>query len=150
MKSHVRKVTGKSCSFLANIFLIIFLRLTSIPSGGGGGDSNGYRNHTFTTMQQSLVNCSYTYFLTLIANQQNRCLEAECLFPFRKYKLITTYEQRCLYKKDFQTEYEEYKALKEKIDSVSTKFTELQSKRLQFPVKSTERQVRSTALSFLI
>ncbi|KAJ7384554.1 snRNA transcription by RNA polymerase II [Desmophyllum pertusum] len=58
----------------------------------------------------------------------------------RKYKLITTYEQRCLYKKDFQTEYEEYKALKEKIDSVSTKFTELQSKRLQFPVKSTERQ----------
>ncbi|KAL9986337.1 hypothetical protein ACROYT_G000474 [Oculina patagonica] len=58
----------------------------------------------------------------------------------RKYKPITTYEQRCLYKKDFQTEYKEYKALKEKLDSVSTKFTDLQSKRLQFPDESTERK----------
>ena len=62
---------------------------------------------------------------------------------FRKYKPITTYEQRCLYKEDFNTEYKEYIALKEKVDPVSTKFTELQNKRLQFPEESTERQVSS-------
>lgn len=58
----------------------------------------------------------------------------------RKYKPITSYEQRCLYKKDFQEEYEEYIALKEKTEPISIKFTDLQSKRLQLPEKSTERQ----------
>ncbi|XP_020601663.1 RNA polymerase II elongation factor ELL-like [Orbicella faveolata] len=58
----------------------------------------------------------------------------------RKYKPITSYEQRCLYKKDFQEEYEEYIGLKEKTEPISIKFTDLQSKRLQFPEKSTERQ----------
>lgn len=69
-------------------------------------------------------------------------LEARCLFfLFRKYKPITSYEQRCSYKKDFQEEYEEYIALKEKTAPISIKFTDLQSKRLQFPEESTERQV---------
>lgn len=58
----------------------------------------------------------------------------------RKYKPITSYEQRCSYKKDFQEEYEEYIALKEKTAPISIKFTDLQSKRLQFPEESTERQ----------
>ena len=69
-------------------------------------------------------------------------LEARCpFFLFRKYKLITSYEQRCLYKKDFEEEYDEYIALKEKTEPISIKFTDLQSKRLQFPEESTERQV---------
>jgi len=61
---------------------------------------------------------------------------------FRKYKPITTREQRRLYKTDFQAEYEVYKVLKEKVDSVSTKFTELENKRQQFPKESVERKVR--------
>lgn len=58
----------------------------------------------------------------------------------RKYKPITTYEQRCSYKSDFNAEYDIYKALKEKVDSISTQFTELQNKRQQYPEKSVERQ----------
>ena len=74
-----------------------------------------------------------------------------CNFPlsFRKYRPITTYEQRCLYKTDFQAEYEVYKALKEKVDSVSTKFTELQTKREQFPTESSERKVCSFDIDIL-
>lgn len=72
------------------------------------------------------------------------------LFLFRKYKPITSYEQRCLYKKDFQEEYEEYIALKEKTEPISIKFTDLQSKRLQLPEKSTERQVRLSTSAFVV
>ena len=82
-------------------------------------------------------------FLTFQGNSRN--------FPlsFRKYRPITTYEQRCLYKTDFQAEYEVYKALKEKVDSVSTKFTELQTKREQFPTESSERKVCSFDIDIL-
>lgn len=69
---------------------------------------------------------------------------------FRKYKPITSYEQRCLYKKDFQEEYEEYIALKEKTAPISVKFTDLQSKRLQFPEESTERQVCFSTIVVLV
>ena len=64
-----------------------------------------------------------------------------CLLSSRKYKPITTYEQRCSYKRDFQAEYRVYEGLKEKVDSVSTKFTELQNKRQQFPEGSEKRKV---------
>lgn len=41
------------------------------------------------------------------------------------YKPITSYEQRCQYKRDFQTEYPEYIELKKNVDTVTTKFIEL-------------------------
>ena len=68
-------------------------------------------------------------------------LPFNCLLSSRKYKPITTYEQRCSYKRDFQAEYRVYEGLKEKVDSVSTKFTELQNKRQQFPEGSEKRKV---------
>lgn len=58
----------------------------------------------------------------------------------RKYRPITTYEQRCSYKSDFQAEYQVYKTLKERVDSISTQFTVLQSKRQQYPEDSDERK----------
>ena len=62
-------------------------------------------------------------------------------FFFRKYKPITTYEQRCLYKKDFNAELPEYESLKAKVDSMKEKIHDLQSKRLQFPEGTAEREV---------
>ena len=62
-------------------------------------------------------------------------------FFFRKYKPITTYEQRCLYKKDFNAELPEYESLKAKVDSMKKKIHDLQSKRLQFPEGTAEREV---------
>lgn len=41
------------------------------------------------------------------------------------YKPIKSYEQRCAYKRDFQAEYPEYIELKKSVDSVTTKFIEL-------------------------
>ncbi|XP_057300285.1 RNA polymerase II elongation factor ELL-like [Hydractinia symbiolongicarpus] len=41
------------------------------------------------------------------------------------YKPITSYEQRCRYKRDFQSEYSEYIELKKNVDAVATKFMEL-------------------------
>lgn len=58
----------------------------------------------------------------------------------RKYKPITTYEQRCLYKKDFNAELPEYESLKAKVDSMKKKIHDLQSKRLQFPEGTAERE----------
>ena len=44
---------------------------------------------------------------------------------FRTYKPITTYDQRCQYKRDFQSEYPEYIELKKNVDAVTMKFIEL-------------------------
>ena len=44
---------------------------------------------------------------------------------FRTYKPITTYDQRCQYKRDFQSEYPEYIELKKNVDTVTRKFIEL-------------------------
>ena len=63
------------------------------------------------------------------------------IFFLRKYKPITTYEQRCLYKKDFNAELPEYESLKAKVDSMKKKIHDLQSKRLQFPEGTAEREV---------
>jgi len=41
------------------------------------------------------------------------------------YKPITSYEQRCQYKRDFQSEYPEYIELKKNVDAVTSKFIEL-------------------------
>lgn len=41
------------------------------------------------------------------------------------YKLISSYEQRCQYKRDFQAEYPEYMELKKNVDAVKSKFIEL-------------------------
>ena len=70
-------------------------------------------------------------------------------FFFRKYKPITTYEQRCLYKKDFNAELPEYESLKAKVDSMKKKIHDLQSKRLQFPEGTAEREV-SVWLVFML
>lgn len=92
-------------------------------------------NHTI-----SYLVCFLTWLAANFTYQTNKLASP---LSSRKYKPITTYEQRCLYKTDFQAEYEVYKTLKEKVDSVLTKFTELQNKQEQFPKGSVERQVCS-------
>jgi len=83
---------------------------------------------------------TYVLFIYLVENSINGVNSLDSPEYMRKYKPITTREQRRLYKTDFQAEYEVYKVLKEKVDSVSTKFTELENKRQQFPKESVERK----------
>ena len=59
----------------------------------------------------------------------------------RKYKPIESYEQRCKYKQDFQTQYKEYIELKKIVDSVSRKFLELDQSRKKYPEDSEKGQV---------
>ncbi|XP_048583626.1 RNA polymerase II elongation factor ELL2 isoform X1 [Nematostella vectensis] len=58
----------------------------------------------------------------------------------KQYRPIETYEQRLLYKRDFQVEYEEYLHLKNKIDNVTKKFMELKGSLTRCPENSEERQ----------
>jgi len=57
-----------------------------------------------------------------------------------KYKPIKSYEQRCKYKQDFQTQYKEYIELKEIVDNVSRKFLELDQIRRKYPENSEKGQ----------
>ena len=70
------------------------------------------------------------------------------LYPwlYRKYKPIESYEQRCRYKQDFQTQYREYIELKKIVDSVSRKFLELDQVRRKYPEDSEKGQVIFTFL----
>ena len=54
-----------------------------------------------------------------------------------------------MYKKDFNAELPEYESLKAKVDSMKKKIHDLQSKRLQFPEGTTEREV-SVWLVFML
>ena len=65
---------------------------------------------------------------------------------YRKYKPIESYEQRCRYKQDFQTQYREYIELKKIVDSVSRKFLELDQVRRKYPEDSEKGQVIFTFL----
>ena len=62
-------------------------------------------------------------------------------FVCRKYQPIKSYDQRCKYKQEFQAQYKEYRELKENVDSVSMKFSELDRLRRKYPDDSDEAQV---------
>lgn len=62
-------------------------------------------------------------------------------FPNRQYFTIASQDQRLQYKQDFNTEYEEYRQLHEKIDSVAKKFLQLQILRKETPRDSLEFEV---------
>lgn len=59
----------------------------------------------------------------------------------RQYFTIASHDQRSQYKQDFNTEYEEYRHLHEKIDNVAKKFLDLQLLRKQTPRDSLEFEV---------
>ena len=63
-------------------------------------------------------------------------------FVCRKYQPIKSYDQRCKYKQEFQAQYKEYRELKENVDSVSMKFSELDRLRRKYPDDSDEAQVK--------
>ncbi|XP_073242271.1 RNA polymerase II elongation factor ELL2-like isoform X2 [Porites lutea] len=94
-------------------------------------------DQSYPAVKKEVVDSSTTANLENSINGVNSLESPEFM---RKYKPITTYEQRCSYKRDFQAEYRVYEGLKEKMDSVSTKFTELQNKRQQFPEGSEKRK----------
>lgn len=94
-------------------------------------------DQSYPAVKKEAVDSSTTANLENSINGVNSLDSPEFM---RKYKPITTYEQRCSYKRDFQAEYRVYEGLKEKVDSVSTKFTELQNKRQQFPEGSEKRK----------
>lgn len=89
------------------------------------------------------VKCTWIIYYKLSSDKILTIVKLLIYFWCRKYKPITTYEQRCSYKSDFNTEYQIYKTLKEKVDSISTQFTELQRKREQQPDDSEARKVCS-------
>ena len=49
-------------------------------------------------------------------------------FSFRKYNAITALEQRQQYKEDFCAEYDEYRALHDRIGTITEMFVQLGSK----------------------
>lgn len=58
----------------------------------------------------------------------------------KNYKRITTYEQRCLYKQKFTSEYPEYRRLKAQTDAVTLKFVELDKSRKKSIVGTAEHE----------
>lgn len=51
-----------------------------------------------------------------------------CIYWFRKYSTITSLEQRQKYKEDFCGEYDEYRALHDRIGAITEMFVQLGSK----------------------
>ncbi|KAK3733273.1 hypothetical protein QZH41_011112, partial [Actinostola sp. cb2023] len=59
----------------------------------------------------------------------------------RKYRTITTVEQRRAYRRDFEVEFKEYLELQHKINSVTKKFEELKENLEKCPQNSKEREI---------
>lgn len=79
---------------------------------------------------------------------------ASCLFysssPFtfcliRKYIAIVSYEQRQNYKDDFNAEYDEYRALHARMETVARRFIKLDAQRKRLSPGSKEYQVNTCA-----
>lgn len=64
-------------------------------------------------------------------------------FSYSTYKPITSYEQRCQYKRDFQSEYPEYIELKKNVDAVTSKFIELDASWRRTEKGTKEYEVKS-------
>lgn len=69
-----------------------------------------------------------------------------CLFHFffkkRKYIAIISYEQRQSYKDDFNAEYDEYRTLHARMESVTRRFMKLDAQRKLVSPGSKEYQVK--------
>lgn len=73
-------------------------------------------------------------------------------FIIRKYIAIVSYEQRQNYKDDFNAEYDEYRALHARMETVARRFIKLDAQRKRLSPGSKEYQVDrlvSTLLSLL-
>ncbi|NWH59746.1 ELL2 factor, partial [Geococcyx californianus] len=63
-------------------------------------------------------------------------------FSIRKYIAITSYEQRQNYKDDFNAEYDEYRILHARMESVTRRFMKLDAQRKLLSPGSKEYQVK--------
>lgn len=63
-------------------------------------------------------------------------------FSFRKYIAIASYEQRQSYKDDFNAEYDEYRILHARMESISRRFMELDAQRKLLTPGSEEYRVK--------
>ncbi|MEQ2200408.1 hypothetical protein XENOCAPTIV_028825 [Xenoophorus captivus] len=61
-------------------------------------------------------------------SNQSRNIKTCFLFLFRKYSTVTTLEQQKQYHDDFCAEYDEYRALHDRIGSITEMFVQLGSK----------------------
>lgn len=65
------------------------------------------------------------------------------VFLIRKYIAIVSYEQRQNYKADFNAEYDEYRALHARMETVARRFIKLDAQRKRLPPGSKEYQVNA-------
>lgn len=65
------------------------------------------------------------------------------VFLTRKYIAIVSYEQRQNYKDDFNAEYDEYRALHARMETVARKFIKLDAQRKRLSPGSKEYQVKA-------
>ncbi|NXX58209.1 ELL2 factor, partial [Scopus umbretta] len=63
-------------------------------------------------------------------------------FSIRKYIAIVSYEQRESYKDDFNAEYDEYRNLHARIESITRRFVQLDAQRKLLSPGSKEYQVK--------
>lgn len=66
-------------------------------------------------------------------------------FLIRKYIAIVSYEQRQNYKDDFNAEYDEYRALHARMETVARRFIKLDAQRKRLSPGSKEYQVNMFA-----
>lgn len=71
-----------------------------------------------------------------------------CMYWFRKYSTITALEQRQKYKEDFCAEYDEYRALHDRIGAITEMFVQLGSKINTLSPGTQEYKVLTMAKSF--
>lgn len=71
-----------------------------------------------------------------------------CMCQFRKYSTITALEQRHKYKEDFCAEYDEYRALHDRIGAITEMFVQLGSKINTLSPGTQEYKVLTMAKSF--
>lgn len=65
------------------------------------------------------------------------------VFLIRKYIAIVSYEQRQNYKADFNAEYDEYRALHARMETVARRFIKLDAQRKRLSPGSKEYQVNA-------
>lgn len=76
--------------------------------------------------------CSYSQFILYL------------FFLIRKYIAIVSYEQRQNYKDDFNAEYDEYRALHARMETVARRFIKLDAQRKRLSPGSKEYQVNAS------
>ncbi|XP_072215435.1 RNA polymerase II elongation factor ELL2 isoform X2 [Excalfactoria chinensis] len=78
---------------------------------------------------------------TCTASADSSSTRKELPSYFKKYKAIVSYEQRQSYKNDFNAEYEEYRSLQARMESITRKFMKLGEHRKQLSPGSKEYQM---------